>query len=226
MTFSIIAREPVGDDGDTLRFGVGVTTNNPGIGVFCPAVSARGAVATQYQTYGDIGPQILKYLDDGLRAGDAVPAALNASEAAPMLQVHAIGRGSRAVHHGAGLVAEQEDSEAVSGDIGGDGYSVAGNTLINQETLDATAEAFAGASPDRPLATRLIEALTTGDEAGGDRRESDACSAAIEVVDPTAGIANQWYNNLRVDAAASPLSDLQSQYDRAKQYHDEASAEW
>jgi uncharacterized Ntn-hydrolase superfamily protein len=223
MTFSIIARESAGD---ALRFGVAVTTNNPGIGVFSPAVSTHGAVATQYQTYGEVGPQIVGYLDDGLRAEDAVPATLNASEAAPMLQVHAIGEESTAVHHGEDLVAEQEDTEAVFGDVAGDGYSVAGNTLVNQATLDATAESFAAASPDEPLARRLIEALTAGDEAGGDRRETGARSGVVRVVDPTAGIANEWYNDLRVDASPSPLADLQKQYDRAKQYHDEASSEW
>jgi uncharacterized Ntn-hydrolase superfamily protein len=224
MTFSIIARESAGDD--TLRFGVGVTTNNPGIGVFAPAVSAQGAVATQYQTYGEVGPQIVGYLDDGLRAEDALPATLNATETAAMLQVHAIGEESTAVHHGDGIVAEQGETEAVFGDVVGDGYSVAGNTLANQHTLDATAEHFAAASPDQPLAARLIEALVAGDDAGGDRREADARSAAIKVVDPTAGIANEWYNDLRVDASPSPLTDLQRQYDRARQYHDEASAEW
>lgn len=227
MTFSIIAREQArNDDDDALKFGVGVTTNNPGIGIFCPAVSTDGAVATQYQTYGTVGPQIRQNLDDGLPADDAATAVLDGSEAASMLQVHAIGRESTAVHHGEEFVAEQRDLDAAFGTVGGDGYSVAGNTLENQATLDATAETFAAGWPDEPLATRLIEALVAGDEAGGDRRDSDACSAAIKIVDPTAGVANEWYNDLRVDATPSPLADLQEQYDRAKQYHDEASAEW
>ncbi len=223
MTFSIVAREQVGEG---HSFGVGVTTNNPGIGVFCPAVSASGAVATQYQTYGEVGPQVRGYLEDGLRADDAAAAALAASESAPMLQVHALGAQSRAVHHGADFVAEQEELGAAYGDIAGENYSVAGNTLVNQATLETTAESFAAASPDRPLAVRLIEALVAGDEAGGDRRDADARSAAVRVVDPTAGVANEWYNDLRVDASASPLADLRSQYDRAKQYHQDASAEW
>ena len=224
MTFSIVAREQI-EEGCT-RFGVGVTTNNPGIGVFCPFVSETGAVATQYQTYGEVGPEVLQSLDDGCRAEDAVPAVLSTSDRAPVLQVHALGRESRAVHHGEDLVAEQSESDAVFGDVSGDGHSVAGNTLENEETLTGTAEAFAAASRDRTLADRLIDALVAGDGAGGDRRETDARSAAITVVDPTAGVANEWYNDLRVDASPTPLADLRGQYDRAKRYHDEASEEW
>lgn len=227
MTFSIIVREPCEDDGgETTRFGVGVTTNNPGIGVFCPSVSENGAVAAQYGTYGEVRSTIGDCLDAGIRAEDAVSAVLNGSDRKPNLQVHALCRESRAVHHGENLHEYHADASHEFGDVSGEHYSVAGNCLVNRETLTATAETLAEASPDRELADRLVDALVAGDDAGGDDRDIDARSAAVKVVDPTAGIANEWYNDLRVDASTTPLEDLRSQYDLAKEYHATASEEW
>lgn len=226
MTFSIIAREKCGEDGETARFGVGVTTNNPGIGVFSPAVSENGVVATQYRTYGEVGSTILDCLDEGLHAEDAVPAVLNASDRSPHLQVHALCHKSQAVHHGESIHEYHEESSRVFGNVSGEHYSVVGNSLANQETLTAPAETLETASADRELADRLIDALAAGDEAGGDDRDVDARSAAVRVVDPTAGVANEWYNDLRVDASQTPLEDLREQYEIAKEYHETASEEW
>jgi uncharacterized Ntn-hydrolase superfamily protein len=227
MTMSIVVREAV-ETGTvaTHRFGVGVTTNNPGIGVFCPFVSEHGAVATQYGTHGDVGPRIRSYLGDGVRAADIVPAVLDAADGAATLQVHALCADSRAVHHGEDLVASHSDNPESYGDLVGPRYSIAGNTLENLETLTAMAASYESGAPGPDLAVRLLDALEAGDEAGGDAREVDARSAAIKVVDPVAGLANEWYNDIRVDASPTPLADLRDQYERASAYHETASAEW
>ncbi len=225
MTFSIVVREPCEDE-EATRFGIGVTTNNPGVGIFCPFVSENGAVCAQYGTHGDVGPAVLDRLDDGAAAPDALGASLDETELTPALQVHALCENARAVHHGENLSEYHSDTAKEFGDTTGENYSVAGNLLASLDTLTAAGETFEEASRDRELADRLIEALVAGDETGGDAREADARSAAVLVADPTAGIANEWYNNIRVDASPTPLADLRGQYELAKPHHDSASEEW
>lgn len=210
MTFSICVREGT----DPVRFGVAVTTNNPGIGVFCPFVSESGAVATQHRTHGTVGPQVLAAFDDGVAAVDAVPAAVEAADHGDELQIHALCAETRAVHTG--------DVTSVAGDTAGAGYSVAGNSLRTRDTLTATARAYRDADSDRPLAARLIDAIAAGDAAGGDKRQTDARSAAVRVVDPAAPVANEYYNDLRVDADPAPIDRLREQYELARAYHEES----
>ena len=227
MTFSIVVREPVDEDSEiSYRYGVGVTTNNPGIGIFCPFTSEQGAVATQYQTHGKIGAQIKRYLTDGVPAEDAVLAAVNSSQLAESLQIHALCEETRGYHIGRGLEPFHEETDLIYGERTGQNWSVAGNSLVSTDVLDSTGEAYRSADASRPLAERLIEALKAGDDAGGDGRDNDAKSAAILVTDPTAGLANEWYNDLRVDASETPLADLRNQYELAKLFYETASKEW
>lgn len=227
MTFSLVVREPIDEDSDvSYRYGVGVTTNNPGVGIFTPFTSENGSVAAQYQTHGDIGPQIRRYLDDGVRAEDAVPMAARASPHEEELQIHALCDDTRGYHVGRSLDTFHDESDLVYGDRSGQDWSVAGNCLISPEILDSTAESYKSADTTSQLAVRLLDALEAGDDAGGDGRDNDARSAAILVADPTAGLANEWYNDLRVDASKTPLVDLRNQYELAKYSHETVSKEW
>jgi len=220
MTFSIVVREPIETD-NCCRFGAAVTTNNPGIGVFAPFVSEHGAVATQYRTYGEVGPRILDRIADGTPAADAIPDVATAVDHAAGVQAHGLCQETIGSHQGGRVGGEH-----TNGMINGPNYSVAGNTLKNFETLDAVAESYRDADADRELADRLLEALCAGDEVGGDARTATARSAAVRVVDPEAGIANEWYNDLRVDASETPLADIQEQYALAKSHHEAASEDW
>lgn len=220
MTFSIVVREPV-DSGDCSRFGVAVTTNNPGIGLFAPFVSEHGAVATQYRTYGEVGPRILGRIDNGAPAAQAIPEVLRDVDHAPALQVHGLCQDTIGAHLG-----EKVGDGPELGMVDGPNYSVAGNTLKNHETLEAVADSYRDADPNRELADRLLEALRAGDEIGGDARTASARSAGVRVVDPEAGIANEWYNDLRVGASETPIADLQEQFALAKSHHETASEEW
>ena len=62
----------------------------------------------------------------------------------------------------------------------GDGYAIQGNVLTGEEVVEAMRAAWEASAADAPLARRLLEALTAGDEAGGDRRGRQ--SAALLVV--------------------------------------------
>lgn len=227
MTFSLVVREPVEEDDDgSYRYGVGITTNNPGVGMFCPFTSEHGAVAAQYQTHGDVGPQIQQYLNDGVRAEDAVPAAARSSPLKEELQIHALCEETRGYHGGRGLDRFHDESELAYGEQSGQNWSVAGNCLASTTVLDLAGDAYNSADTTRPLAERLIDALEAGDDAGGDGRDNDARSAAVFVTDPTAGLANEWYNVIRVDASKTPLVNLRNQYELAKSFYETESKEW
>ncbi|MCU4801919.1 DUF1028 domain-containing protein [Halobacteria archaeon HArc-gm2] len=229
MTFSICVRESLSEDeGGPLRFAVGVTTANPTIGVFTPFVSEDGAVATQALTQGDLGPRALDGLADGRSVAGALPELLDAADNAEQLQVHALDEDSSFVHHGDALIDPTDDGydwDRVA-HRSGEHYSVAGNFLADERVVDAVAEAYEEADQSRLLAERLLDALEAGDEAGGDKRESEASSAAIKVVDPDAPLAHEWYDDLRVDASPTPLEDLRETYELGKRYHEDVSEEW
>ncbi|SFR85024.1 Uncharacterized conserved protein, Ntn-hydrolase superfamily [Halomicrobium zhouii] len=229
MTFSICVRESLSEnEGGPFRFAVGVTTANPTIGVFTPFVSEDGAVATQALTQGDLGPRALDELANGRSVDDLLPDILADAGNADTLQIHALDADSSFVHHGEAVTDPTDDGydwDCVS-HRSGEHYSVAGNFLVREEVVDAVAETYEEADQSRLLAERLLDALEAGDEAGGDKRKSEASSAAIKVVDPDAPLAHEWYDDLRVDASPTPLADLRETYERGKRYHEEVSEEW
>lgn len=171
---------------------------------------------------------MLDELADGRSVDDALPELLDAAGNAEQLQVHALDEDSSFVHHGDALTDPTDDGYDWNwvGHRSGENYSVAGNFLADERVIDAVAETYAEADPSLLLAERLVEALEAGDEAGGDKRESEASSAAIKVVDPDAPLAHEWYDDLRVDASPTPLEDLRETYERGKRYHEDISEEW
>lgn len=165
-------------------------------------------------------------LNDGVRAEDAVPAAARSSPLEEELQIHALCNETRGYHAGRGLDRFHDESDLAYGEQSGQNWSVAGNCLASVNVVDLVGEAYTSADTTRPLAERLIDALEAGDEAGGDGRDNEARSAAIFVADPTAGLANEWYNVTRIDASKTPLVDLRKQYELAKSFYETKSKEW
>jgi uncharacterized Ntn-hydrolase superfamily protein len=82
---------------------------------------------------------------------------------------------------------------------------------VSQETVDALAETFEG-STGRPLAERLLDALTAAQAAGGDRRGQQ--SAALLVVAPNGGYAglSDSVVDLRADDHSRPIEELRRLY--------------
>ncbi|MXV63068.1 DUF1028 domain-containing protein [Natronorubrum sp. JWXQ-INN-674] len=227
MTFSICARESyTNEDGDEHdRFGVAVTTRLPGVGTLCPFVSENCAVATQSLVNVELGRRGIAYVDDGLAVEDALEALLNADEGAPQRQLHGV---------------DADGSFAFSGDECGDWYghrrdehyTVAGNLLTGESVIDTTAETYesnavhettddtsgsprTGDGPD-PFAKRLIDALAAGDLEGGDKRDGLTVQSAAVIVETTEEYdVTPPYNNLRVDATETPISDLRRTYELA-----------
>jgi uncharacterized Ntn-hydrolase superfamily protein len=191
MTFSIVAR-----CARTGQLGVAVSTAVPAVGAMCPFVqTGAGAVSTQSW----VNPYLALEALDAMAQGASAQAALDA----------ALGRDDARNYRQIGLVDAQGRAAAWSGaactgwfgHLVGDGFAVQGNMLVGEATVTAMADAFT-ASPDQPLAERLLRAMEAGQAAGGDRRGRQ--SASLRVHD------RETYPlvDLRVDEHAQPVAEL------------------
>lgn len=213
MTVSICVREPFQADGEQHHlFGVAVTTKLPGVGALSPFVSSDGAVAIQSHVNPTLGERVLSYLDDGIPIGDAVRGLLNAEPLAERRtrQIHGVDREETVTVSGSACV------ETVA-EYDGDHFTVAGNQLTDKRVVIETAEKYAEtAFGERPLASRLIEALAAGHAVGGDKRtQLTVQSAALNVVSTRETLYRRFYNDLRVDATETPIADLRTTYEAA-----------
>jgi uncharacterized Ntn-hydrolase superfamily protein len=196
-TFSIVARDP-----DTDAVGVAVQSKFVGVGAVVPFASAdAGAVATQSFANVAYGPDGLTLLRDGHDAAAVVEELVADDDEAEQRQIGVVGQdGSVAAFTGA-------ECFDVAGDRQGETYTVQGNILENEATLDAMAETFA--DTDGGLPERLLAALHAGNEAGGDSRGEQ--SAALYVAKPEGGYDgnNDRWIDVRVDDDEAPIDELE-----------------
>lgn len=214
MTFSLCVREAFTDDDgiDQHRFGVGVTTRLAGVGTLCPFVNEHGAVATQSVVNVELGQKGVEYLADGLAIEDALDGLLAADEGQPERQLHGVDATGEFAFSG------PECGEWFGHQIG-DRFTVAGNLLTGESVLTETAKAYEESrEEERPLAMRLAGALAAGHAVGGDRRtDLEIQSAAVVVRETIDRESRPFYNDIRVDATETPITDLQTTLERAKQ---------
>ena len=100
----------------------------------------------------------------------------------------------------------------------GAGYSVQGNMLVGQPTIDAMAEAFeAGAG--KWLGIRLMAAIEAGQAAGGDKRGRQSAALLVTPMDATNGPPpavfdpRRYEMNIRVDEHPDPVAELRRIFD-------------
>jgi uncharacterized Ntn-hydrolase superfamily protein len=95
---------------------------------------------------------------------------------------------------------------AWAGGLTGKHFAVQGNILARAKVVEAIAAKFEAAKGE--LADRLVEALSAGQRAGGDRRGQQ--SAAVLIVREQGGYAgfNDRYLDLRVDDDPHPIERL------------------
>lgn len=210
MTFSLCVREPT-EDGET-RFGVAVTTRLAGVGTLCPFVNEHGAVATQSLVNVELGRRGVAYLADGIGIADALEALLNADDGREHRQLHGVDELNEFAYSG-------PSCKDWFGHTIGDGYTVAGNLLVGEDVIGATADSYeASRHEERPLAFRLADALDAGHDAGGDRRtDLHVQSAAVRVATTAERDVEPYYNDVRVDATETPIADLQHTLDLARE---------
>ena len=196
MTWSIIARDASG------AFGVAIATRFFAVGALCPhAESGVGALSTQAL----VNPFYGRHGLDLLRARVPAP------EVVAKLVVPDEGREHRQLHviDAEGRIGQHTGAKCVDwcGALAGDGFSVAGNMLADQNVIRETAKAFQNSK--KPFAERLIGALEAGEAAGGDKRGKQSAALLVYSSEAYAEL------NLRVDDHADPLAELRRLYDKA-----------
>src|SRR5699024_868085 len=97
-----------------------------------------------------------------------------------------------------------------NGHLTGDHFAVAGNMLIDEQTIQAAAKAFEDHTGEN-LAERLLIALVPGQAAGGDKRGRQ--SASLYLVDQE----EYPLYDLRVDEHEDPVNELRRVYKVAEQ---------
>ncbi|WP_135824401.1 DUF1028 domain-containing protein [Halorussus ruber] len=196
-TFSIVARDP-----ETEAVGVAVQSKFVSVGSVVPFASAdAGAIATQSFANVAYGPDGLDLLREGKSAEEVVSELTDDDPEAAQRQVGVVGQdGSVAAFTG-------EECFDVAGDRQGETYTVQGNILENEDTLDAMADAYE--TTEGGLPEKLLAALHAGNEAGGDKRGEQ--SAALYVVKPEGGYdgKNDRWIDVRVDDHESPIAELE-----------------
>src|SRR3954469_670338 len=198
MTFSIVARSADGES-----WGVAVASKFLAVGSAVPAaVAGVGAIATQADANVAYKGQALAHLDDGATASVALLRLLEDDEGRDHRQVGIIDVDGGSASHTGHACLEW------AGSITGEGYAIQGNILTGEDVVDAMETAWQTSDPEAPLARRLLEALTAGDLAGGDRRGRQ--SAALLVVKEGAGYGghDDIAVDLRVDDHAAPIPEL------------------
>ncbi|GAB2737672.1 DUF1028 domain-containing protein [Salinifilum aidingensis] len=197
-TFSIVACDIAAG-----MCGVAMSTRMPAIGglaVFAHA--AAGAIATQALVNPLAGADGLELLREH-SAEEALARVRGADPAAEARQVAVVDSSGRAaVHTGS-------ETQPWSGHRSGDGYAVAGNTLVDGGTVDSMADRFEGSAGDS-LAERLLTSLEAGQEAGGDRRGKQSAALYVHSGHPYP------YLDLRVDEHPDPVAELRRVYEVAK----------
>ncbi len=196
-TFSIVAFDPATGD-----LGVAVQSKFFAVGRVVPfATAGLGAVATQANANTTYGRHGLELLARGHAPEEVIQALISDDPQRQQRQVGIVD----ATGHAATFTGDATLPWA--GGRTGDHYAVQGNILAGPEVVDAMAEAFEKTRGD--LATRMVAALSAGQQAGGDARGRQ--SAALLVVREGAGYGgyDDRYVELRVEDHSTPIQELQ-----------------
>jgi len=196
-TFSIVAFDP-----DTGDLGVAVQSKFFAVGRVVPfAAAGVGAVATQANANTTYGRRGLELLGQGHAPEEVIRALIGDDPQRPQRQVGIVD----ASGHAATFTGDATLPWA--GGRTGTHYAVQGNILSGPEVVDTMAEAFEKTGGD--LATRMLAALSAGQQAGGDARGRQ--SAALLVVREGAGYGgfDDRYVELRVEDHPTPIQELQ-----------------
>ena len=153
-----------------------------------------GAIATQSVADPMYGPRALALMRDGVGAADALERLLAADESSHLRQVAIVdSTGSVAAHTGSGCIPHASH-------VTGDGWSVQGNIMRNDQVVPAmaaAAEASRGSVSDR-----LFAVLAAAEAAGGDLRGSQSAAMLVSGDGPVPAV------RLSVEDHADPIGEL------------------
>jgi uncharacterized Ntn-hydrolase superfamily protein len=191
LTLSIAVRDP-----NTGEVGAAVTSRFFAAGSIVPwTLSGVGAICTQALCDPRLGASALRALEAGVPIASVLRGIIGGLANRRHAQIHGI------AVDGDSAAITGEDCVEWSGSVAGDGASVAGNMLAGPGVVDATLEGFLD-SAGRPLAERLLHALTAGERAGGDKRGKQSAAVVVR------GSSSVLEVNLRSDDHPEPVAEL------------------
>lgn len=191
MTWSIVAFNSA-----TGAFGAAVATKAFASGSFVPFVRAGvGAVGTQSLTNRYLAPVVLDGLERGLSPELAIKVAVAGDEGREIRQIHAVDK------HGRFGAWTGKHCVEWCGSVGESGVSVAGNMLSNEHVAIANLSGFKG-DPGASLPERMLDALESGEAAGGDRRGRQSAAMVMVTTEDFPDLS------IRVDDHSEPLPEL------------------
>jgi len=212
-TFSIVARDP-----KTGELGIAVQSKFLAVGAVVPwAKAGVGAIATQAAANLDYGELGLKLLKKGYSPQAVLDALLALDD----------GREDRQV----GIVAANGNSVTYTGKncfpwaggIAGQDFACQGKIMVSEATVDALKETFL--KTEGPLAKRLVAALDTAQDAGGDRRGRQSAALLVVKEKGSYGGYNDRYIDLRVDDHPEPIKELMRLLDLYNMYFSKTTEE-
>ena len=191
MTFSIIAR-----CSKTGQLGAAVSSSSPAVASRCIRAKAGvGVIASQNITDPNLSQILLEMMQYDLSPTDAGQELIKSTEFIQYRQLMALNTTD------APFVFSGEHTLGTFSTVVGKHASCAGNMLSNTAVPEAMLNTFE--KSEGTLASRLLESLVSGYNAGGE--EGDVHSAGMLVVDKAA-----WpIVDLRVDWSDTPIEDLQ-----------------
>ncbi|WP_207538487.1 DUF1028 domain-containing protein [Sabulicella rubraurantiaca] len=196
MTYSLIGR-----CARTGAFGAVVTSSSVATAARCIRTGPMGAVATQNFSDPALAPLGLTLLRQGLGAQAVLRLLLESTTAPEHRQVAVVDRHGRCAFH-MGESGMPETGQASGTDC------VAMGNLLAEEGVPAAMVAAFTASPDEPLAERLVRALEAGLEAGGEFDDEHGAGLLVSEV-------HDWpVVDLRVDWDDAPVAALRSLWER------------
>ena len=198
MTFSIVARSE-----DGLSWGVAAASHVLAVGSPVPAaVAGIGAVATQAVSNVAYKGLVLSHLDEGATAEVALARVLEEDDERERRQVGIVDSDGNAATFTGSQCLDWAGGET------GPGVAIQGNLLAGPGVVAAMREAWNASASHDTLARRLLEVLSAGEAAGGDRRGRQ--SAVLLVVRDGAGYGglDDVAVDLRVDDHTDPVTEL------------------
>ena len=199
-TFSIAGFDP-----HTGDLGVAVQSKFFAVGSVVPwAKAGVGAIATQSYANVSYGPDGLELLAKGKSARETVETLTSADGNKQRRQLGIVdAKGNSASFTGSGC-------HPWAGHIEKPDFCAQGNILTGKEVVDAMAASFEQSQKQAKggLCNWLVDALTAGQDAGGDSRGRQ--SAALLVVRKKGGYGggNDRFIDLRVDDHKTPIVEL------------------
>jgi uncharacterized Ntn-hydrolase superfamily protein len=197
MTFSIVAY-----DVESASWGVAVASKFLAVGAVVPwGRAGAGAVATQASANLSYGPDGLDLLADGVSASEVVERLTTADDGRDSRQVGVVDAAGR------GATYTGPECMDWAGGIAGDGFAAQGNILAGAHVVQAMADTWRDRS-DEPFAHRLLQSLTAGDQAGGDRRGRQGAALRVWRAGAAYGGQLDIAIDLRVDDHRTPVEEL------------------